>query len=185
MEAEVTQSCKVEGDRVEQCIAASEEIHVFDDKVTGLGLIQIDSSSGSESDSDGSSDSDDSSSEIFSHAIPAPAYVERVPEEWTFYVHKKSKLLHKAKSGQSLTSCKTRLTGNFQETDRVIYFKYPKCMRCFVKDNNRVKSSEEAVAMLDEMSRKRKKCGPVNSRCRVESKIATWQFREMHRVSLS
>ena len=71
-------------------------------------------------------------------------------------VHNKSKILHKAKVGDEFTLCKTKVSANFRELERTFHFKYPKCMRCFVKDGNRLKSSDDMAKHLDEMSKRRK-----------------------------
>ena len=142
------------------CIDAGDELKVFGAELHNQGLIEIDSSSGSDSNSDSSSSEDESSSEHFNNALPKPVYTELVPEGMDFVVHKKSKILHKCKSGSESTICKTRVTANFFTTDRVIHFKYPKCMRCFVKDSNRLKTCEQSVAHMDETSKRRKCAGP-------------------------
>ena len=151
--------CKQE-DFHQMCIDACDELNPFGAELHGQGLIEIDSSSGSDSNSDSSSSEDESSSEHFSNALPKPVYTEHVPEGMDFVVHKKSKILHKCQSGSETTICKTRVTANFFTTDRIVHFKYPKCMRCFVKDSNRLKTCEQLAAHLDETSKRRKCAGP-------------------------
>jgi len=151
--------CKQE-EFLQLCVDAGDELKVFGAELHNQGLIEIDSSSGSDSDSDSSSSEDESSSEHFNNALPKPVYTEHVPEGLDFVVHKKSKILHKRKSGSETTICKTRVTANFFTTDRVIHFKFPKCMRCFVKDSNRLKTCEQLVAHMDETSKRRKCAGP-------------------------
>ena len=151
--------CKQE-EFLQLCVDAGDELKVFGAELHNQGLIEIDSSSGSDSNSDSGSSEDESSSEHFNNALPKPVYTEHVPEGLDFVVHKKSKILHKRKSGSETTICKTRVTANFFTTDRVIHFKFPKCMRCFVKDSNRLKTCEQLVAHMDETSKRRKCAGP-------------------------
>ena len=151
--------CKTEAELESLCEAALNAMGGFSADIQAAGLIEIDSSSGSSSDSGSSEDSDDSSAEHFTSAVPKPAYTEHVPVGLCYHVHKKSRILHKAKEGQTTTACKTRLSGNFQEIARVFHFKYPKCMRCFVTDGNRIRSHADLVAHLDEASKKRKGVG--------------------------
>ena len=128
--------CKTEAELESLCEAALNVMGGFSADIQAAGLIEIDSSSGSSSDSGSSEDSDDSSAEHFTSAVPKPAYTEHVPVGLCYHVHRKSRILHKAKEGQTTTACKTRLSGNFQEIARVLHFKYPKCMRCFVWKQN-------------------------------------------------
>ena len=67
------------------------------------GLIAIDSSSGSDSSSSSSNEDDDSSDDHFSNALPGPVYSETVPEGSSYFVHKKSKIMHRARSAASVT----------------------------------------------------------------------------------
>ena len=151
--------CKTEQDLARACVAASADLSFFDSELHLNGLIEIDSSSGSDSSTHSSSDSDDSSSDHFRSAVPRPAYTEHVPEGLCFHVHRKSKILHKAKVGHQNTMCKTKLNSNFFETDRVLHFKYPKCMCWFVTDNNRITSRAGMIGHLDESAKKRKSVG--------------------------
>ena len=151
---EGSEKCKHE-DFSELCIEALDKFSDHDSGLQGKGLIEIESSSGSSSETDSSSD-DDSSSEHFQSAVPHPAYTEHVPEGLDFVAHRKSMIMHKAKPGAEVTFCKTRLTGNFFVVERVFHFKYPKCMRCFTTDGNRLKTVEAVASHLDEMSKKRK-----------------------------
>ena len=106
--------CKQE-EFLQLCVDAGDELKVFGAELHNQGLIEIDSSSGSDSDSDSSSSEDESSSEHFNNALPKPVYTEHVPEGLDFVVHKKSKILHKRKSGSETTICKTRVTANFSQ----------------------------------------------------------------------
>ena len=148
--------CKDEPEFADACVAASVELHPFGGDMHELGLVQIDSSSGSDSGSGSSTDSDSSTGEHVANSVPRPACTEHVPDELSYHVHKKSHILHKCKRGELTTLCKTKLNRNFSECDRVIYFKYPKCMRCFVTDNNRIKSQDDLLAHFDAASKRRK-----------------------------
>lgn len=97
--------CKVEHDLNALCLEASNSDQPFGETIHNHGLIEIDSSSGSESTSDSSED-EDSSSEHFANAMPAPVFSETVPEGFAFYVHKKSKIMHRAKLHAVTTVCK-------------------------------------------------------------------------------
>ena len=147
--------CKVETSLHDLCMIASSETAPFGDVVRDQGLIAIDSSSGSDS-TDSSSDDDDSSDEHFSNAMPIPVYSEKVPEGYSFHVHKKSKIMHRARSGAQNTVCKTKLNENYTETAREINFKYPKCMRCFVRDHNRLTTVDAVVDALRDSAKRRK-----------------------------
>ena len=73
-----------------------------------------------------------------------------------FYYHKKSKILHRSRLGSGVTSCKVSLNSNYVETERTFFFKYPKCMRCFTSDHNRLKSIDDVVGALDKASKRLK-----------------------------
>ena len=154
-EVQTLSQCKREEDLHALCEEASKEFGLFGDQISDRGLIEIDSSSGSDSDSDSSS-SDDSSSGHFQNALPAPMYTEYIPEDQWYFVHKKSKIMHKAKAGADVSACKTSFSSNFFEAPRVLHFKYPKCMKCFVSDHNRIRSLEETVEQLEKASKRRK-----------------------------
>ena len=157
-QAEKPVECKVETSLHDLCVLAASETAPFGDFIQDKGLIAIDSSSGSDSSSSSSDDDDDdaSSDDHFSNALPGPVYSETVPEGSSYFVHKKSKIMHRARSAASVTFCKTHLNDNFKETERKIFFKYPKCMRCFVHDHNRLKTVEAVVQSLDNSAKRRK-----------------------------
>ena len=64
--------------------------------------------------------------------------------------------MHRARSGALSTVCKTPLNENYTETARVINFKYPKCMRCFVHDHNRLTTVDAVVGALRDSAKRRK-----------------------------
>jgi hypothetical protein len=147
--------CKVEHDLNALCLEASNSDQPFGETIHNHGLIEIDSSSGSESTSDSSED-EDSSSEHFANAMPAPVFSETVPEGFAFYVHKKSKIMHRAKLHAVTTVCKITLNAKYTETERTFHFRFPKCMRCFTKDHNRLKTVVDVVRVMDESAKRRK-----------------------------
>ena len=155
-QAEKHVECKVETSLHDLCVLAASETAPFGDFIQDKGLIAIDSSSGSDSSSSSSDEDDDSSDDHFSNALPGPVYSETVPEGSSYFVHKKSKIMHRARSAASVTFCKTHLNDNFKETERKIFFKYPKCMRCFVHDHNRLKTVDAVVKALDSSAKRRK-----------------------------
>ena len=150
--------CKEEdvGGFQNSCINACREYHEFAEDVHLGGLVQVDSSSGSESSSSSSTDSEDSSSEHFGNAMPRPIFVETVPEGMKYHVHKKSKIMHSSKIGSSLATCKINLNQNFTETERTLTFKYPKCMKCFAKDHNRLRTVDDVANFMDGLSKRRR-----------------------------
>ena len=155
-QAEKHVECKVETSLHDLCVLAASETAPFGDFIQDKGLIAIDSSSGSDSSSSSSDEDDDSSDDHFSNALPGPVYSETVPEGSSYFVHKKSKIMHRARSAALVTFCKTQLNDNFKETERKIFVKYPKCMRCFVHDHNRLKTVEAVVQALDNSAKRRK-----------------------------
>ena len=56
-------------------------------------------------------------------------------------MHKKSKIMHRSKSGGQVFDCKAKLNASF---------KYPKCLKCFRHDGDRIVSHEAAIQQLDE-----------------------------------
>lgn len=120
------------------------------------GLVQIDSSSGSESDLSGDSSDSGSSAEHFANSLPENVYTETVPATLDYYFHKKSKIMHKSRVGGNIFHCKTRANNNFILLQRTFHFKYPRCMRCFHDDHNRITSAEKAVSFFDRASKRAK-----------------------------
>ena len=99
--------------------------------------MELDSSSGSESYSESSSSSDDDA------VVKKPdihAYSELVPEGVEFYKHRKSAIVHEVKSGKNVASCGAQISANLQLMPRQISVRWPKCLKCFPKDKNRIRS---------------------------------------------
>lgn len=147
--------CKEEDDLHKLCEKAFSDSRPFGEKHTVNEMIESDSSSGSSS-SDSSSDSDSSDDEHFANAIPSQAYSETVPAGRGYVVRKKSKIMHCTASNGRTTKCKAQITDNFFRTERVIKFRFPRCVRCFPKDHNRLTSYDDVINFLDDAAKKRK-----------------------------
>ena len=127
-------------------VAAAEDISLFDLEVVQQGAVEIDSSSGSSSDSSSSSDESDGP------AVLKPdvnAFSEEVPEGLDFYKHKKSAIVHRVKSGGNTATCGAVMTKNFQMMPRILRVKWPKCLKCFPKDSNRIRNLDQLSNALD------------------------------------
>ena len=72
-----------------------------------------------------------------------------MPESLDFYRHAKSGILHACKLGETVTKCKLSMNAHFRKLGRSFTFKYPKCLRCFPKDNNRIRGVDALVSALD------------------------------------
>lgn len=135
-------SAKQELDEEAEALASAGDLSLFPEQFVQQGLIEIESSLGSESDS--SSSSIDALEEGL--VGPEPLYEEHVPEGWVYYKHIKSQRVHSVRVNGAHTSCKMK----FQALERVIQFKYPKCLRCFPEGLGRIRTREEAVEALDQ-----------------------------------
>ena len=129
-----------------QVEAAASKISLFDLEVVDTGVIELDSSSGSESDSDSSSSS---SGEANVKQPDVHAYVETVPDGVLYYKHKKSAIVHKVKVGQKVAACGAQLTVNLQQMAKRITVRWPKCLKCFPKDGNRIRNLSQLTGALD------------------------------------
>ena len=109
-------------------------------------MIELDSSSGSESGSDSTTSSSD---EANVKQPDAHAYVDRVPEGQQFYKHRKSAIMHRVKDGQKVAACGAQLTANFQLMPREIKVRWPKCLKCFPKDSNRIRTISQLTGAID------------------------------------
>ena len=132
-------------DEAQICAAAS-SISLFDLGVVDTGVIELDSSSGSESGSDTTTSSSD---EANVKQPDANAYVDRVPEGQQFYKHRKSAIMHRVKDGQKVAACGAQLTANFQLMPREIKVRWPKCLKCFPKDSNRIRTISQLTGAID------------------------------------
>ena len=130
----------------------------FPIELVAAGVVEIESSSGSSSDSD-TSESYSTSSEPVAQA-EGPQVVELIPEGIDFFRHVKSGLVHSCKAGEQVSSCKIQLGANFKKLSRRIFVVHPKCIRCFPRNNNRIRTLEQMTGNLDAFLKKAKSSGP-------------------------
>lgn len=144
---EDVQSTKEEIEHESGMHDAAEDLTLFPPSIVDLGMIEIASSSESESES---SSSDSSSSEpLQKEPYSRPAYEELIPEGLSYYKHVKSQRVHCSETEASHTKCKLKLNNNYKLLGSVLTFKYPKCLRCFPNDPDRVRTREQAAEALD------------------------------------
>ena len=135
-----------------------EAIHkefLFSPAVVETGKVSLDSSSGSDSSSSTTSESSDQDRAIELEKHTRTAFQEVVAEGLEYYKHLKSKMLHSAKEGSAVFSCKRALSDKYVKMPRVIKFKYPHCLGCFKKDDLRIRDVGKMADMLTESARKR------------------------------
>ena len=146
-ELEDLQSVKEEMLTVEDIEREAVNVSLFPLTMVQQGLVEIESSSGSSSDSssDDLSDDEERAPPKFSH----PRYSEDVPADRDFYRHCKSGILHSCESGKRVAACKVAINANYKLLERTMKIRYAKCIRCFPKDNNRVRNMDEMVQALD------------------------------------
>ncbi len=135
-----------------------EAIHkefLFTPDVVKTGKVSLDSPSGSDSSSSTTSDSSDQDRAVELEKHTKTAFQEVVAEGLEYYKHLKSKMLHSAKEGSAVFSCKRALNDKYVKMPRVIKFKYPHCLGCFKKDDLRVRDVGQMADMLAESARKR------------------------------
>ena len=125
----------------EQAADAADQISLFNVQLVNQGVVQIESSSGSESDSSYESSSS-STDEPVVRAPEAVSFSESAPDGFKFFKHKKSAIMHKVKLGCNATACGVLLT-SLQEMPEVITVRWPKCLRCFPKDPNRLRTLDD------------------------------------------
>ncbi|CAK9111458.1 unnamed protein product [Durusdinium trenchii] len=140
-------SAKEELENATGLIEAAEELTLLSSDLVGRGLIEIDSSTGSDSSSDTSSSSVDTP--LHCAAGKKALYEEFVPPGLQYYKHSKSQRVHCALAEASQTKCKQKLNANYRDLGRVMNFKFPKCLHCFPKDADRIRTRADAVAALD------------------------------------
>ena len=125
----------------EQAAEAADQISLFNIQLVNQGVVQIESSSGSDSESSYDSSSS-STGEAVVRAPKAISCSERAPDGFKCFKHKKSAIMHKARMGCNATACGVLLT-SLQEMPEVITVRWPKCLRCFPKDPNRLKTPDD------------------------------------------
>ena len=129
-----------------QIAAAASSISLFPLDIVDQGVVELDSSSGSESSSDSSSSSE---GEAVVRKPDVNAYCELVPEGFEYYKHRKSAIVHKVKVGKDVAACGLLLSINLQQMSRKISVRWPKCLKCFPKDSNRIRSVAQLTGALD------------------------------------
>ena len=146
-ELEDLQSVKEEMLTVEDIEKEAVNVSLFPLDVVQKGLVEIESSSGSSSDSssDNLSEDEERAPPKFSH----PRYSEDVPADRDFYRHNKSGILHSCETGKRVAVCKVTINANYKLMNRTMQIRYAKCIRCFPKNNNRVRSVDDMVQALD------------------------------------
>lgn len=154
LETEELQSCKGELEELGDVEQAAEHLTLFSADLAASGAVEIESSSGSDS-----SSSDESSSSDSDGPAPVrhePQFREDVPANLDFYKHVKSGIVHACSRDDTVSKCKVKMSSNFKLQGRVLSQRLPKCIRCFPKDNNRIRNLDDLNNALDESSKKRK-----------------------------
>ena len=154
VEAEELQSVKDE--ELDNSILenAAENLTLFPVELVSAGVVQIESSSGSDSSS--SSYYSDSSSTEQPVRTESVRFTEEVPPDMDFYKHVKSGIVHCCKLDETVSKCKLNMSSNYKKLARKFHFKHPKCLRCFPKDGNRIRSIEQLTESLDGALKKAK-----------------------------
>lgn len=147
VEAEELRSVKEEQLDMDSLERAADNLTLYPAEVVAGGLIEIESSSGSDSDSSESSTTSSSSAQDV--AKGQHPYTEVVPAGHEFYRHAKSGIVHKCVEGSETAVCKIKMTSNFRKLGREFHFKYPKCLRCFPKDHNRIRDIGQLTESID------------------------------------
>ncbi len=147
------QSVKEESLTLENIESQAENITLFPLGVVQQGLVEIESSSGSSSDSSSyeSSEEMERPAATFSH----PRYSEDVPADRDFYRHCKSGILHSCEVGKRVAMCKVSINANYKIMSRAVQVRYAKCIRCFPRNNNRLRSLGDVVGALDSAVKRR------------------------------
>lgn len=146
VECEELQSIKEEQLDLEVVEAAANELTLYPVEVVSAGVVEIESSSGSDSES---SSSESTSSTELEPQKDQPRFIEHVPDEFDFYRHVKSGILHACKRNELASKCKLSMGENFKKLGRSFTFRYPKCLRCFPKHNNRIRGVDAMAEALD------------------------------------
>ena len=147
-ELEDLQSVKEEMLTVEDIEKEAVNVSLFPLAMVQQGLVEIESSSGSSSDSssDDLSEDEERAPPKFSH----PRYSEEVPADRDYYYrHNKSGILHSCETGKRVAVCKVAINANYKLMNRTMQIRYAKCIRCFPKNNNRVRSMDALATCCD------------------------------------
>ena len=81
-------------------------------------------------------------------------FTEEVPHDMDFYKHTKSGIVHCCKLDETVSKCKLNMGSNYKKLAREFHFKHPKCLRCFPKDGNRIRSIGQLTESLDSALKK-------------------------------
>ena len=127
--------------------SAADKLTLFPVELVAAGVVEIELSSGSDSSS--SSTESDSSSTVPVANDSLVRYTEEVLPGQDFFKHCKSGIVHCCKSNELTSRCKLSMGANFKKMDRKFHFKYPKCLRCFPKDSDRIRSVQQMADNLD------------------------------------
>lgn len=132
---------------LEDVIKHADALTLFSIEVVVSGAIAIESSSGSDSSSTSSSTSSDELS--VSKQKDSFQFIETTPDGVEYFKHKKSCLWRSKKIGKDVCACKAKLNSNFLALPRVLHVRYPKCLKCFPKDPNRIRNVVDLNSALD------------------------------------
>ena len=153
-ELEELQSVKQEVDDLSAVANSAGELTLFDEKYARSGVIELDSSSGSSSDDSTSSDGSDQQLAERSIIKDYPKFEEHVPDGFDFYRHNKSCIIHKCSVGLQVSNCKLQMSDKYKLLERTFHVKFPKCLKCFPKDHNRLRCVEDMTSAIDRAAKK-------------------------------
>ena len=91
--------------------------------------------------------------------LPPPkvaGFSESVPDDQDYYRHQKSGIVHSTVQGGEVSKCKVKFTERYRLLPRVYHVKYPKCIRCFPNNNNRLRSVDDLAKAFDDIAKRRK-----------------------------
>ena len=146
---EEIESVKLEAEDVEAVANSAGDLTLFDEELVKSGVIELDSSSGSSSSDTSSSDESDKELRDGTIIKDYPRYVEHVPDGMDFYRHPKSSIVHCCNSNSKVSKCKVQMTDKYRLLDRTFHVRFPKCLRCFPKNHNRLRTIGEVANAVD------------------------------------
>ena len=149
VELEELQSVMEEQMDVQVLEQAADAISLFPLEVVSVGVVEIDSSTGSESDSSSSASYSSSTEEQQEPEEKRARHIEEVPEGQEFFKHVKSGIVHSRATGQLVSQCKLTMSSNYKKLERRLFVNFPKCLRCFPKDHNRIRHVGQLTKSLD------------------------------------
>ena len=136
---------------------SAKDLTLFSEEHMRSGCVELDSSSGSSS-SDSSS-THESEGELVDGSIikDYPQFEEKVPDGCDFYRHAKSSIVHCCNQGALMSKCKLQMSSKYKRLDRVFRVKFPKCLKCFPKNHNRLRSVDAMATALDAAAKRAKR----------------------------